>query len=115
MFHQTYSAGTAVSSMDEKSSARDFTSDVLRRRWDGRQDDGLHCYRVSVTERNEEWLLKPLQIPVARNVSKDIVYGYTEATVIVIRATCVFCLRIFIYFAEFHKAGVNLQTGFTVP
>lgn len=33
-------------------------------------------------------------MPVVRNLSKDIVYGYIQATVIGIRATCVFCLRV---------------------
>lgn len=55
---QTHSAGTAASSLDEKSSARDCTSDVLWGRWGGRQDDGPHRHHVSVTERNEEWLLE---------------------------------------------------------
>lgn len=53
-FHRTYDTRTAVSSMDKKSSTFDFTSDILWRRWDWRQNNRPHCHHVSVTERQKD-------------------------------------------------------------
>ena len=53
-FHRTYGTRTAASSMDKKSSTFDFTSDILWRRWDWRQNNRPHCHHVSVTERQKD-------------------------------------------------------------